>query len=147
MPTMSKLFGAVFVAVLGYFAADAVAGHLPEEVQHGMLRPMMVFFGLLVGWRFLGKRVGRGMQSAIGMGLSSAVVLVLVGLLFFSGNEMLRRALRKAYGGNPFEALQDMVQIALDFTEYLAQADVIAVLVLGGIAAGVMVELVARRWS
>ena len=147
MPTMSKLFAAFFLGALGYFAADTVALHLPEEVRPGMLRPLSAFFGLLVGWRFLGKRVGHGMQSAIGMGLSASVLLVLICLLFFSGNEMLRRALRKSYGGNPFEALQDMVQIALDFTEYLLQADVIAVLVLGGIAVGMIVELVARRWS
>lgn len=95
----------------------------------------------------MGKRAGRGVRSAIGIGLTSAVALVLLCLAFFSGVEMTRRALRKSYGSNPFEALQDMVQIALDYTEYLFQPDVMTVLVVGGIGVGILVELVARRWS
>jgi len=149
MPTMPKLFAAVLMAVFGYVVADRVAGHLPEEVQQGLLRPITAFFGILVGWRFLGRRVGGSMRSALGMGLSAAFALLLVSLIFFSGNEMLRRALRKTYKGAeaPFLALQDMVQISLDFRVHLFYADVVTTFILGGLIVGVIVELVARRWS
>ncbi|MCG6902517.1 MAG: TrgA family protein [Rhodobacter sp.] len=147
MPTMPKLIAAVLVAVLGYFAADVVAAHLPPETRHGMLRPMSVFFGLLIGWRFLGRRVGGGVRSGIGLGLSASVILLLVSMTFWAGTEMVHRALRKTYGGNPFEALQDMVQIALDFKEHLAYPDVVIVLVVGGIVVGALVEAAGRRWS
>jgi len=147
MPTMPKLFAAVLLAVLGYFAADRIGGHLPPETQQGMLRPMSVIFGIFIGWRFLGRRVGRGFNSGIGMGLSAGIALVLVGLFYFAGVEMLRRAMRMAYGGNPFEALQDMIQIAFGYTIYLANADVLAVLIGGSIGVGLVVEAVAKRWS
>ncbi len=147
MPTMSKLFAAILVAALGYVAADRVALHLPEEVPPGMLRPVMLVFGIFIGWRFLGRRVGDGYRSAMGLGLSAAVILVLVGLLWFSFFDMIKKAMRLYYGGNPFAALQDMFQIGLELSAHLVYPDVIAVLVLGGILAGVICEAVGRRWS
>jgi len=143
---MPKLFAAVLIAVLGWVAADRVGGYLPPEVQQGLLRPISAFLGIFVGWKFLGKRIGGTINAAIGIGISSSVVLVLACMLFFSGNEMLRRSLRKSYDG-PFEALQGMMQIAMDFSIYLAKPDVIGVLIIGGIIAGLMVEAVSRRWS
>ena len=147
MPTMSKLFAAILIAALGYFAADRVAVNLPEEIPPGVMRPVMAFFGIFVGWRLLGPRTGGGMRASMGLGLSSAALLTIIGVFWFAGYEMLRRALRKAYGGNPFEALQDMFQIAVDRLEHLAHADVVAVLVIGGLLAGAICEFVGRRWS
>ena len=108
---------------------------------------VVAFFGIFVGWRFLGKRAGSGLNAAPGLGLSAAVILVAVSVFWFSGYEMIRRATRMAYGGDPFAALQDMVQIALDDAPYLAHGDVIGTLVVGGILVGLIVELVAKRWS
>ena len=144
---MSKLFAAVLLAVLGWIAADRVGGHLPPEVQQGLLRPISAFLGIFVGWKFLGNRVGGNISSAVGIGISSSVVLVLVCMLFFSGNEMIRKSMRKSYDG-PFEALQGMVQLAMDYAvDYLAQLDVIGVLIAGGIIVGLVVEFVSRRWT
>ena len=86
------------------------------------------------------------MQTAYGLGLSAAAALVLSALFVFSFAEMIRRALRKSYKG-PFEALHDVVQIALDNTIYLAHPDVIGTLVIGGVLVGVFAELTSRRWS
>lgn len=147
MPTMAKLFGAASVAVLGYLVADKVGGHLPEEAQQVALRPLSAFFGLIVGWRFLGRRSGHGFKSAVGLGITSSIALLLICLTYFSGYEMIRRAMRLAYGGDPFAAIKDMVQIALESTEFIGHPDVIAYLLVGGILAGVLVDFVARRWS
>lgn len=149
MPTAAKLFACVLMGALAYVVAKLVGEHLPPETQKGALIPVSVFFGLLVGWRFLGRRIGRGagMRSAMGLGLSAVVALLLVAMVFFAGYEMIRRAMRMAYGGNPFEALQDMMQIILDNTEYLYHGDVIAALVLGGVVVGALTEAVARRWT
>ena len=146
MPTAAKLVSAILLGALGWAAAHFIAGHLPEEVQHGKLRPVSAALGMLIGWRFLGRRVGGGMQTAYGLGLSAAAALVLSALFVFSFSEMIRRALRKSYKG-PFEALQDVVQIALDNTIYLAHPDVIGTLVIGGVLVGVFAELTSRRWS
>ena len=144
---MAKLFSAVLLGVLGYFAADAVANHFPPEDKQGMIRPITAFFGVLIGWKFLGRRVNGPWSSAIGSGISAGVILVIASLVWFAGYEMIRRAMRMAYGGNPFEALQDMVQIAAELSLKLAYADVITILLVGSILCGLFAEAIARRWS
>jgi hypothetical protein len=146
MPTASKLVAAILLAALGYAAADRVALHLPPETPPGLLREITAFFGLWVGWKFLGPRVGGGMSSAIGLGLSAMVAMFFVAMGFFAGNEMIKRSLRKSYD-DPFEALQNMVEIAIDNTKHVAYADVILVLVVGGMLVGLLVEATSRRWS
>lgn len=146
MPTAAKLFAAILIAVLGYFTAAAIAGYFEPHETEGAFRYVAAACGLLVGWKFLGPRAGGGIVSGIGLGLSSAIALVLLGQVVFSGYIMIVRALRKSYHG-PFEALQGMVGIAIENLRFLEQGDVIAILVLGGIASGILTELVARRWS
>ena len=146
MPTAAKLVAAIVLGLLGYGVAHLVAAYLPPEVLAGKLRPVSAALGALIGWRFLGRRVGGGMQTAYGLGLSAAVALLLAALFVFSFAEMIRRSLRKSYSG-PFEGLQDVIQIALDNTAYLAHPDVIGALVLGGVTVGILAELTSRRWS
>jgi hypothetical protein len=86
------------------------------------------------------------MSSAIGLGLSAMVAMFFVAMGFFAGNEMIKRSLRKSYD-DPFEALQNMVEIAIDNTKHVAYADVILVLVVGGMLVGLLVEATSRRWS
>ena len=71
MPTMAKLFAAVLLGALAYVAADAVGNHFPPEDRQGALRQLSAFFGVVIGWRFLGKRVNRGWYGSLGVGLSA----------------------------------------------------------------------------
>jgi len=146
MPTAAKLFGAILMAGLGYLVAGLIVPHLPQELPEGHLRVLSAFLGILVGWRFLGSRVGGGLRSAMGLGLSASATLVFCGLVLFSGNEMIKRSLRKAYVG-PVEALKDMVQIIIDDLVYLRPPEVLATLIVGGMVVGLLTELVSRRWS
>ena len=146
MPTASKLVAAILLAALGYFAADRVALHLPEETPPGLIRQITAVFGLWVGWKFLGSRVGGGMSAAIGMGLSAMVAMFIVAMGYFAGYEMIKRSLRKSYD-DPFEALQNMVEIAISNTKHVAYVDVLLVLVVGGMVVGLLVEAASRRWS
>jgi len=146
MPTAAKLFAAVFMGALAYASAHLIVPHLPEEMVIGWFQELTAVLGVLVGWRFLGRRMGGGLHSALGLGLSASLVLVLSALIVFSGNEMIERSLRKAYN-TPVEALKDMMQIAIDDLAYLRPPEVLAMLIVGGMVVGVMTELVARRWS
>lgn len=146
MPTAAKLVAAILTAGLGYFVADLVVAHLPEQDQINWMREVSAVLGILVGWQFLGRRVGGGLKSAVGMGLSTALVLFASGMFTFAGYEMLIRSLRKSYDG-PFEALQGMVAIGFENLEYVNYADVISALVVGGILLGLITEFAARRWS
>jgi len=146
MPTAAKLVAAVLIAALGYYVASLIVPRLPEQTDEGLLREVTAVLGLLVGWRFLGPRMGGGYNFAIGLGLSASLVLTVSSLIAFSGYEMIVRSLRKSYDG-PFEALQGMMDIAIDDLVYLQFPEVLAALILGGILAGFLTEFAARRWS
>ncbi len=146
MPTAAKLVAAILTAVLGYYVADVIVPHLPEQDRDNYMRETSAFVGLLVGWRFLGWRVGGGFRAAVGLGLSTALVLFVAGMVTFAFYEMIIRALRKSYKG-PFEALEGMMKIGIENLEYVQHPDVIASLVVGGIIIGLVTEIAARRWS
>ena len=78
--------------------------------------------------------------------MSSTLVLTFVALTWFSGYEMIRRAMRLAYGGNPVEALEDMFAIAIDNLQFLAQADVLFAAVIGSAVIGLVVTAISRVW-
>lgn len=146
MPTAAKLVAAILTAALGYVVADLIIPHLPEQDRDNWMRETCAALGLLVGWRFLGWRMGGGFGQAIGLGLSMALVLFVSGMLTFAFYEMIIRSLRKSYDG-PFEALQGMMAIAIENLEYVQFSDVIGTLVVGGILVGLLTEAAARRWS
>jgi len=146
MPTAAKLVAAILTAALGYGVATLIVEHLPEQDRLNWMRETSAILGVLVGWRFLGKRVGGGFHHALGMGLSTALVLFVSGMMTFAFYEMIIRSLRKSYHG-PFEALQGMMAIAIENLEYVQFADVIAVLLVGGMLVGLICEFAARRWS
>ncbi len=146
MPTAPKLVAAILMAVLGYVTAELIIGHLPPEVRTNLFREISAFLGLLVGWRFLGRRAGAGFGTALGFGLSAAAALVLCGLVYFSGYEMIIRALRKSYDG-PFEGLLGMMDIAIQNLDLLGYADVLGVLIVGGLIVGLLTEAAAKRWT
>jgi len=77
---MSKLVAAALLGALGYFVADLIGGHLPPEELQNWLRPMSAFFGVLVGWRYLGKNMRGDWSTAIGLGLSAGALVTLISL-------------------------------------------------------------------
>ncbi|WP_424941681.1 TrgA family protein [Aliiroseovarius crassostreae] len=146
MPTASKLVAAVFFAALAYFLADLIKPLLPEGRSYAMFSPAFAGIGLLIGWRFTGHRLGRGLGDAVGIGLSSAFLLAFWGLVLFSGAEMIRLSLRKAYDG-PVEAIRGAIEIAVEYVLLIApQPDVMGTLIIGSLAGGVLTRMTAARW-
>lgn len=145
MPTATKLLSGILMAVLGWWVANLIVPHLPEETRIGLFREITAFLGLVVGWNFLGKRAGVGYAQTFGFGIGASAFLVFWMLIVFSGVEMVRRSLRKSYG-DPFEALQGMLQIAIDYFVYLSPNEVWVTLVAGGAVIGLIAEWAARRW-
>lgn len=145
MPTTARLVAALLLAALGWFTADLVKPYLPEAQPVGLFSPISALVGLGVGWIFTGKKLHGGEGSAVGIGLSSALLLVFWVAFIFSGYEMLQKALRKSYDG-PTEAAVDTFAIILDQLKTAAQPDVIAAIVVGGVVAGALTRWTAARF-
>lgn len=145
MPTAAKLFAALAFAAVGWMAAEAYRPLMPDHTPWGRFVPISVALGLICGWRVMGPRAGRGWASAMGIGLSTSAVLLTVALFVLSFHTMILRALDRRYDG-VLEALVGVFAIMLDYAARMVDLQLLAVLVLGGVAGGLASEAAGRLW-
>lgn len=146
MPTAGKLIAAITFLALAYFVSDLVKPYLPEGTPTGLLSPLNALLGLLMGWRIVGARAGGGYYAASGVGLTGIVATTFWCLLLWAGVEMITRATRMRYDG-PVEALQDMLQLMMEYALLAAKPDVIGAALIGAILCAWVAEFFAQRWS
>lgn len=145
MPSAARLFAALSLAVLGWIASEMVKPLVPFSTDWGWFNQVNAGIGLLVGWLFLGPRAGGGITAAINNGITSAVVLVLVGVLVQGTNEMVRLSFARRYD-SPFEAVAGIFEISLGYGRTLLDLQLIGALLVGGIVAALIAEAVGKRW-
>ncbi len=146
MPTTARLVAALWFAAIGWLAANAFLPQLGEGASPGYLREVAAGIGLLAGWLVMGAMAGRGYADAVGIGLTTSVILAVVTLLGFSTREMIVDATHGRYGDSPMAAVAGIFSIMLDRAGQMAIPGVLGTLVLGGILGGLAVEAASRRW-
>lgn len=146
MPTTARLVAAVLMAILGWVAASMAVQYAPDGVPTGVVAPVSAAWGVLIGWVWTGGRLQAGQGKAVGYGFMGAVLMVFWVVLSFSLLQMLGRAVRVRYHGDPVAAVQDMMAISVDYLRLLAHADVLGVLAVGGILIGAITGWAARRF-
>lgn len=144
MPTFARLVAALLLAGLGFGVAQLVPPYFPEGMALGMVAPVAAGAGLLVGWAFLGRRLGRHSGAAVSLGLTASISQTLLTLLVFAGDKVLERALRRTYE-NITDAVVGLFEAGVEYGEKLAQPDIIVAILLGGVIAGAITSWVARR--
>lgn len=146
MPTGARLMAAISLAVLAFVLSGMVVPLMPESTDFGYFLPLNVLLGLVVGWRVMGKRAGRGVVAAINNGLAGVFVLMLWAIFLQAANEMVRLALRNRYD-DPFEAIVAVFQIGAEFGVMIATLPIGVALVVGAVIAGLLTEFAFNRWS
>jgi len=146
MPTASKLVSAVAYALLGFLAAQTFVKYLPDGTPLGYFREITAAIGFIVGWLVMGKLTRKGYREAINSGLVTAMLLVFWALLAFSLYFMLRKSMRMMYDG-PMEAVLGVFQLMFDYGKMLLVPDMLGVILMGGIVAGLVCEWAGKRWS
>jgi len=137
---------AISLAVLAFVLSGMVVPLMPESTDFGYFLPLNVLLGLVVGWRVMGKRAGRGVVAAINNGLAGVFVLMLWAIFLQAANEMVRLALRNRYD-DPFEAIVAVFQIGAEFGVMIATLPIGVALVVGAVIAGLLTEFAYNRWS
>ncbi len=151
MLTMGRLVAAILWAVLGYVAGRLVLDGLPPELPAEDMPTVTAAIGFVIGWKFAGPfsiraaglRVNRA--GAISFGLQTSFLLWISSLAFHAGAKMIDKALDKRYGSDVLLALTDIFALMWKFAGYTLRLDVIALLVLGGVIGGLIVEMISRR--
>ncbi len=146
MPTGAKLIAALCYAAIGWQAAVFFEPVLSDVQRSTWFVPLNAALGILIGWRVMGRMVGGTYGAALRGGIYSSIWLFFWSLLGFSLWEMIDRSLAKRYR-HPTEALGNALEIGAYYFKLAMQADVLAVLLLGGLIAGLITEFTSRRWS
>ena len=146
MPTASKLAAAVAFALLGLLAAQTFIKYLPEGTPLGYFREITAAIGFIVGWLWMGKLTRKGYREAINSGMVTSLILVFWALLVFSLYFMLKKSTRMMYDG-PMEAVLGVVQLMFDYGKMLLVPDMLGVIFVGGMVAGLVTEWAGKRWS
>lgn len=145
MPTAAKLVASALFALVALFGAQAVKTLFPPGTQFGYFVWICMGIGILVGWRVMGPRVGRGMSTAAGSGIATSFVVIFWCIFFFAGNEMVQRSIKGRYEG-PFDAVIKGFGIAADYAVLIVHPMVLGIVLFGGMVSGMVVEWVSRHW-
>lgn len=147
MPTAAKLTAALAFIAIAFAASRAILATLQEGMGTDQFVPVNMILGALAGWFVLGRLAGAGYRRALGSGLRSTAVLVFYGLIAHAVAGMLQRALQQRYSG-VMEALTGAVDLFGRYAVILLKAPVaLAILILGGVLAALVVEWVSHRWK
>ena len=146
MPTFGKLVGAVLFGALAWYASGLIIPLFPEGMQLGLFREVNTFFGVLCGWKIAGPRAGTGYIASLSYGLTTMVAMVVLALGFNSSAVMIEQSMRLRYDG-PGEAVTDVFALFVEYGMLMMTSDVIGTLVVGSLAAGLVVEFFGRRIS
>ncbi|WP_299627596.1 TrgA family protein [uncultured Tateyamaria sp.] len=145
MPNAAKLVAAVGMAILAFFVSGLVMALFEEDTNFGWFVHVNVVLAFFVGWLVIGSRAGRGMVSAVNVGLTAPVVLLFWGIFVQSCNEMVRIAMKNRYDG-AFEALVAVFEIGAKWALLSLTLPVWGTLLIGGVIIGFVTELAWRRW-
>ena len=145
MPDAAKLVAAIGMAILAFVVSGMIMPLFEEDTNFGWFTQVNVLVGIVTGWMVIGRRAGRGIVSAINVGLTGPVVMVFWGLFIQSCNEMVRIAMKNRYDG-AFEALVAIFEIGAEWALLMSTIPVWAVLLVGGMITGLLTEYAWRTW-
>jgi len=145
MPNATSLFSAICLAVLAFVVSGQVMPLFEEGKDFGNFTYVNMGLGLLVGWKTLGPRAGRGITSGITNGITGVAVLVFWALFVHGCYEMVRLAMRNRYNG-PFEAVLAIFEIGYEYAVLIAQPNILITLAIGAVFTGLLAEHICRIW-
>jgi hypothetical protein len=146
MPSAARLAAASSMAVLAFVVSSQIIPLFPEGKDFGYFTLVNMTLGILVGWKVMGGRAGRGVTAAINNGLTGVALLLFWGLFVQGAYEMFRLAMRHRYDG-PFESLMAIFEIGFEYASMILVPHVVMTLVIGGILCGLIADFAWRRWS
>lgn len=145
MPTAPKLIAAILFAALTWFVTDLVKPLLPDGTQMGLLSPINALIGAFFGWRVMGARAGQSLKSSLGLGLTTAAIIVFWCLLIWCTYLMTIQSTRMRYDG-PVDAVTDMFVMMVTYGRIMLTPAIVGSLMVGALVFGWLTEQVARRY-
>lgn len=145
MPNASSLFSAISLAVLAFIVSGQIMPLFEEGKDFGYFTLVNMIIGILVGWKTVGPRAGKGVTAGITNGITGVIVMVFWALFVQGCYEMVGLAMRNRYGG-PFEAILAVFEIMFEYATLIAQPNILMTLAFGAVFSGLLAEHISRIW-
>jgi len=145
MPTAARLVAGLLFAALAWITSQLIQPQFPEGFDPGYFAEVNAAIGFLCGWVVAGSRARTTWSGAVSYGLTATVALVFWGLFLHCFWLMIGKSTDRVYDG-PLEALIDVFQLMFENAQLMAVQPVLLMLLLGGIAAGIVTEMAGRAW-
>ncbi|WP_299774719.1 TrgA family protein [uncultured Tateyamaria sp.] len=145
MPDAAKLVAALGLGLLAFIVSGMIMPLFEEDTNFGWFTYVNIVVGAITGWMVIGSRAGRGLTSAVNVGLTGPIVMVFWALFVQSCNEMVRIAMKNRYDG-AFEALLAIFQIGSEWAILMSTVSIWATLLIGGVITGILTEYAWRTW-
>lgn len=145
MPTAARLVAAISLALVALGVSVMVMARMTEITNFGWFVQVNLGLGLVIGWMLMGPQARPGLAATLNNGITSAVVLTVCALAVQGGYEMFRLALNRRYHGLG-EAIGGIVRNMIDYAQVLANPEIPAALLLGGLLAAAATRFAARMW-
>lgn len=144
MPTAAKMLAMILNAALVWWVSSRIIVPLFDpDFAEGSFVVVNTALAALFGWTIVGANAGRGWADGVTFGVTGMVVVILVAILVYAGNEMLDQALNRRFAG-PVAAFEGMTGNALENGRFILRADVLIPLLGGGALIGLLAEAVSR---
>ncbi|MEJ6401946.1 TrgA family protein [Yoonia sp. 2307UL14-13] len=145
MPTAGRLAAAVVFFIYGWSIALQATPLFPEANPPNYVLPLSIIIAVLIGWRVVGAKSGRGLSPAVGIGLTAAFLYILWMSFLISFWNMIRKSMRNLYGG-PMEAVVDVFNLMLEFAVDMFDVTLIISIVAGAVICSLIAEYFGRRY-
>ena len=146
MPTAAHLFAAVLFAALGWTASELVKGLMDPDTQFGIFSELNAALAGFLGWKIIGPRAKNGLRVGFSAGLTCGVVVFVAAAFLHSFRIMLVRSSEGRYK-EPVEAVMAGFELMVELARPVATPEVLGVLIVGGIGAGLVSSAISRVWS
>ena len=148
MPTAAKLVGALVTALVAFGCAWAYGDVIPDGRPVGLLPFVSAAIGLCLGWFSLGPAATGATSLIDGMasGLRVVVTVAIAVAAGFGTCDMLIRAMAGRYD-TVLDALLAIFYRTIELGTPALNADLIMILLLGGLGAGAVTYGASRRWK
>jgi len=143
MFTLIRPVSALAMAVLGWIAADAYAALYADGTLLGRFNLWLAATAAVIGYTFLGSRVGRGLLFAIYYSLQAIFLTALFSAMAFAVRMVFVFGYRRIYR-EPAEAIGGFVDHTLRFLAFGLDGSFLLLLLTGGVAAGIGLHLLFR---
>ena len=143
MFTLIRPVSGILLALLAAHAASVYWPMLRPDHPPGSFALWVGLIGLVIGWGFLGSRVGRQLWLSVFVAAQAVVLVALAAAAVFAVREVFILGYQRRYR-EPMDAVNGFFDLAQGWLRLALERDFLILLGLGALAVGVLAHLAHR---